>query len=186
MLSPAGISTLIQTATIQALGLTAPAAYAAVRIDWPTEGQPAWGIGEDVVCIGALLVDDPTDKQRDLVMGTDGGGNPLETITEQAVWRISWTFYGPHATAHARKVRGALFWQATHDLLADNALYVVTNVPQAIRAPEYFQGQWWERCDLSAEFNEGVTDTYAPTIAESVEVIVETQDDTVVADVAIT
>ena len=93
MLSPANVNTLIQTATVTALGLTPPSAYAAVRIDWPTEGQPAWGIGEDVVCIGSLLVDDPTDTQRDLVMGVDGGGNPLETITEQAVWRISWTFF---------------------------------------------------------------------------------------------
>ena len=190
-LDPKTISTALQLATIRALGLPTPASpidpvYKLVRIDWPTEGQPAWGIGEDIVFIGALLVDDPSDKVRDLVMGVDGSGNPLETITQQAVWRASWTVYGPNATLNARKIRAALFWQSTHDLLALSNLYLVPALPQVIRAPELFQGQWWERADFSAEYNEGVTDTYAVQTVRISEVIVDTADGITVADVTVT
>jgi hypothetical protein len=96
----------------------------------------------------------------------------LQKVTYQRVWRTDWCLYGPNSFDRARQIRSALFTQQLHDTFAalGLSLYLMTAVESPRRVPELFQKQWWERTDMYAEFNEGVTETVIIPTAASVEI----------------
>jgi hypothetical protein len=104
-----------------------------------------------------------------------------DTITNTDVftrrWRVYWTFYGPNSLDNARAVRSALITiQQFADLFAVSNLYVDPSIEEPHRVPENFQGEWWERVDLVAEFNEQVTETFTTGTIGSVEILGYTKD----------
>lgn len=158
------ISILFQQLTAQMLGLNPSgpndAAYSQVLIDWPTQGQP-WpgGVGQDICALRCVQVDDPYDKTRDFLIQPLDGYDVQQMVGYTRCWKASWTFYGPSSFDHARIVKDFLFLDWAHDQLKASNLYLVTNAGSPRRAPELFQGQWWERTDLEARFYEEVTST---------------------------
>lgn len=171
-LSPQAISTALQSLTVTMLGIdptTDTAAYSKVRIDFPTKGDPAWGIGDDVCLIKAIEEDSAYNRVRDRVLAPNDETTVLATDTYVRVWRVTWTFYGPNSFDHARLLKSALFsFDFAHDALLASNLVCVTDFPAPMRAPELFQGQWWERTDFSLRLNEAVTETVTiPTIASA-------------------
>jgi hypothetical protein len=58
-----------------------------------------------------------------------------------------------------------------HDTLAALNLYMIPATSTPIRAPELFEGQWWEQVDYNADFLEQVTDTFTIGTVSSIEVI---------------
>jgi hypothetical protein len=171
-LTPNQVDLVFQSATIAALGLQlqspanpADPAYGAVRVGWQQQGQPFAKITENVAFVRCAEDDDPYDriKHPSIV-----NGQQLFQYTR--VWRVWWTLYGPNSFDNARAVRSSLFSQAIHDLLAAANLYFVTNPAAPHRLPEEKDGQWWERVDFSAQFNEFVTETPPVTFANSVEI----------------
>lgn len=153
-----------------------PDAFSLVRIGWQTQGQPAWGITDDVVILRGTTIDNDYSRMRDIV-NTDGSTTVTQTDTYTRRWRVSWTFYGPNSLNRAGAVRSALAkikW--IDDLLAQSNLYVDPSIPETPRVPERYQGQWWERVDLVAMFNEQVTETTVVNADASVEIIGYTKD----------
>ena len=163
-LTPAALSALLQTLTCQMLGLNPTSntdpAYAKVRLGWPTQGQPAWAITDDVCFLRVTEEDDPYNQIRDrkFLALSPTSFQTIDTYTR--AWRVNWACYGPTGFDNARLLKSALLgWDFAHDSLAGANLYLVPALPATTRAPELFQGQWWERADFSARLYELVTET---------------------------
>lgn len=124
-----------------------------VRIGWPKDGAPAWSIDEDVIIIKITLANDSYAKLVESVYSSTAEGM---TRADQytRVHIVDWVFYGPNSYTDSDKLRNGLFNQ--NIVLAQSNLYLITDVPIPIRNPDYFDGQWWSRVDLSASFNEKV------------------------------
>lgn len=187
-LIPSTINKALQQATLSMLGL-ANNAYNLVRVGWQTTGQPFENVADDICYLRAVEDDDPYNRVRDVRifptnydegLYNEGGyddpqavGGFTQVTTYTRVWRVSWTLYGPNSFDRARMLRSALFGQSSHDLFAGSNLYFVTDVSAPRRVPEYFNGEWWERMDFEAQFNEAVSEVEAITTVGSVEVILE-------------
>lgn len=171
-LTPNTIQITLQAVTLVALGLS-PTAFNLVKVDWPTQGQPFSGVGNDVTYLRAVEEDNPYNKVRDVETVPNNSTTVTLVTTYTRVWRVSWTIYGPNSFDNARILRSAMFQQAAHDALALKQLYMVTEVQAPQRVPEYFSGQWWERVDFSVLMNEAVTETLVTGSVASVEVVVE-------------
>lgn len=177
---------LMQLATLACLGIdpASPGAFATVRIGWQRGGAPAWKINEDVVVLRCTEEDDDYNRQRDEKYTTLDAQRLNDTFTYTRVWRITWSLYGPNSFDNARKIRSGMFLQSIHDQLAPSNVYLVTDVSAPQRVPEYFQGQWWERIDFNAKFNEGVTETQPVNAIATSEIQVYTKDGKV-ADITV-
>ncbi|SFU71103.1 phage neck terminator protein [Alicyclobacillus macrosporangiidus] len=165
------IEDIFQTWTSQALGVTDPGA---VRIGWPMDGAPAWHITDDVCFVLVTYVDNPITRQieRSYSPLDPDNANMAHSYIDSV--RVSWTLYGPNAFERADIIRAALFQPSTTDTLAANNLGLVTDVPMPIRVPELFNGQWWSRATLYADFNQLVIrQTSVPYITGSDVRIVE-------------
>jgi hypothetical protein len=159
-----------------AASVTDPQAFYKVRIGWQTEGQPGPSIGTDIVTLRCSPIDTEYGRMRDLV-STNSDSQITYTDVFTRAWRVSWTLYGPDALDDARAIRSALDTiQFVTDYLSGFNLYVNPSIKEPQRVPENFQGRWWERVDLEAEFNEQITETFTVGIVESVEVQVFTKE----------
>ena len=181
----AQLNQLFQTLTISLLGITFSnnadkTPYGKVRVSWPTEGQPAWKITEDVCFIRSLEIDNPYNKQRDVYFTTNYTGNNNAVDANNCnqktsftrVLMVTWVFYGPSSFENAQKVRDGMFYQLNHDALANNNIYLLPNTESPRRAPELFQGQWWERTDLTMYFNELVIRNLAVPYLKSAQITI--------------
>jgi hypothetical protein len=173
---------VIQRATISMLGLPDPTipppaqdpSYFAVRCGWQQQGQPFQKISEDVTYLRCAEVDDQYDRIRD-VSYLQSPQTFIKVTNYTRVWEIFWTVYGPNSFDNARKLRTRLFDQDIHDQLAASQLYLVTDPAAPRRVPELEDGQWWERVDFSAKFNEFVTEQYVTEYAQVSEIILENE-----------
>ena len=175
-LTPQGIMTLFQGLTALMLGYqpsgpTDPAYYA-VRIDWQQQGQPAWGINEDIAFVKAVESPKTWGRIQDRSYTPNNGVSAQLNISYTRKWDVSWTAYGPNSSDRIRIIRDCLYLDWTHNSLAGSNLYLVSDVPKPVNAPERYQGQWWLRTDLSAEFNELVQETILDPLVASAQVVV--------------
>lgn len=179
-LSPVGVETLLQTFVLGALGIVPandPQAYYKVRVGWIQEGQPGFKQGEDVCTITAEMEEGGWQTQARDSSQAENPGDPslTTTLTYTRCWRIRFSLYGPNGTDHARQIKTSLLLSWGHDQLAVSNLYLGGSIPDARRAPEYFQGAWWERADFAIRLNEYVTDTtttnYVTSAAVNIEVV---------------
>jgi hypothetical protein len=200
------MNAIIQELTQGMLGQVVSPTASLVRISWPTEGAPFQEATDDVTYIRCILKDDPYDKIRDKFnWGPEGWGSGqfgkqppwggtlsgVPALTEQwnytRVWEIHWVIYGPNSLDNSRAIRSALYQDYFTDLLALEQLFPMSEFPEAIRAPELIDAQWWERVDLKCEIYEFVTETIARQTVVSVENILavaagQVADFTVTAD----
>lgn len=186
-LTPQAINVTLQTLTCRLLG-TDPAtdanAYAKVRLDWPTTGQPGWSVDEDVCFLKAVEEDNAYNQIRDrrYVNNNPASLHSIDSYTR--VWRVSWSFYGPTSYDNARLLKSALLsFDYASETLADMGLYLNTEIGAPLRSPEKFQSQWWERVDLSVTLNELVTESLTVDRIASAEVILIDNDRGQVADI---
>jgi hypothetical protein len=165
-------------ATVNATNLATisdPNCFSAVRQGWQQTGQPAWNIAADICVVRCEPLDTDYGRVHD---STQTLSNITAVFTDvyTRAWRTYWTFYGPNSTDRARAVHSALVTiQQFADLLASANWYVNPSIPQPNRVPELFQGQWWPRADLYADFNEQVTETYTTGTVEQVPVGIYTE-----------
>lgn len=173
---------MFQNVTLLALGIDpeivgTDAAYKAVRVGWQPSGQPSWEFEEDVAFVRCIEEDDEYNRIRDVedILIDDVQINQVVSYTR--VWRTFWTLWGPNCFDNARKIKSALLrpTQDIHDLMVSSSLYLVTDVPAPVRVPEPFQSRWWERCDFSAQFNEGVTEDNPTNTITDAEVLLYTE-----------
>lgn len=183
-LTPNSVQAAMQLLTINSLGLPNPSSptdpvYSAVRIGWQQLGQPAQFINQDVAYLRCVTVDAPeVNRQRDsqiLPNPADTNDPPqsvIQLFTYMRVWQTFWEFYGPNDFDRARKVHSAFFTQVVHDTFATLglSLYWVPDSACPQRVPYYSDGQWWERVDFEARFNELVSEVIVIPLAASVEI----------------
>jgi hypothetical protein len=162
------------TYTILGLDITDPANAGKVRIAWPTNGAPAWGINDDVIFMRVTQQDDKLTRYQDILYtGIDEISTSQETGYTR-VHRVDWTLYGPNSYDNADLIRFNIFNQDNTNQLKTSNLFLITDVPMAQRLPELYNGQWWERTDFSALFNELVIrETTVPYITSPNFVIIE-------------
>lgn len=177
-LTPDALLAIYQTLTARMLGLNPQSdtdpAYAAVRLDWPTGGQPGWAISDNIAFLAAREEDADYSKIRDVQRSANDAASLVSTWTYTRVWRVEWAFYGPNAFDQARAVNDALYLDWPSDSLAPERLYLV-ECGRPRYAPELFSGQWWKRADLSATFNEFVSSSIIDPTMASAEVLVYTE-----------
>jgi hypothetical protein len=143
------LETIFWRWTIDALGVEEEQ----VRKSWLTEGAPMWKNQEDVIFLRVSDMDDPYNRQTD-VRYTPNGEFLKRSQEYTRVHEVYWVVYGPNSYDNAEKIRYTLFGDG--DFLRKNRLFLVTDVPAPRRVPEPHDGQWWERSDLTAHFNEFV------------------------------
>ena len=128
-------------------------AYSKIRIAWQTKGAPAWGIDEDVVSIRVGEREDLFNVIRDYLESQQDNDNARIANAYTRVLDIRWVFYGPNSYNNASMVRSRLFNEKFREVLTLKDVYLVPDVSSPSRVPELFEGQWWDRTDLSASFN---------------------------------
>jgi len=131
-----------------------------VRTDWPTQGQPGLNVGEDIVFLKVVPVDDAYNRVRSMTqLPVDSTGVTLnQTYTYTQVVNVAWICYGPNSNANAQTIRNKIFYSTATDLLDSYNLYLVTDTAEPQRMPEAYNNLWWERTDLTMKFNSLVTD----------------------------
>lgn len=184
-LTPAAMSTLLQSLTCGMLGINPPD-FSKVRVDWQTQGQPSQNVNTDICYVACTPWDTEYSRVRDYSF-TEVTGPPA-VLTQQwqytKGWRAAWCLYGPNSEDNARAIRTAMFMDYFNEQLSLSNLYPISDPPEVVRAPEQFNAQWWERADFYINMYEAVTETINPGTATSVEVIVR-DGDGVVADITV-
>jgi len=157
------MNTLYQGLTILALGLpfvtneNKAAAYSAVRVSWPTTGQPAWKITDDIAVLSCIEGESDYNLIRQRVLSDNVGNDNLDqTIQYTRYWSVKWVLYGPNSYDNGGKIKSAMYKQLYRDALALKNVFLVPLETVPRRAPELFQSQWWERADLTMMFYENV------------------------------
>jgi hypothetical protein len=150
------IENLFWNVTTQMLGLdpALPANASKVRIAWPTDGAPSWKITDDVVFIRIADADDPINVLRDTDMTVLNADNANQATAYTRVVSVYFVCYGPNSFDNAFMIRNNLYKQKYRDLLNVKSFYLIPQIGSPARRPELLSGQWWERSDLSANFNE--------------------------------
>jgi hypothetical protein len=154
ILTKTQIEDIFRMLTLQLLGLDPSANDSRVRMTWPTKGAPAWKIGDDVAFLLVNYDDDPITRQMHVDYAAADDSNADQSTSYTRVIRVDWVCYGPHSFEDADAIRSGLFAVATKLTLTQNNMALITDVPLPVRAPEIYNGQWWERTSFYARFNE--------------------------------
>ena len=162
---------------------TAAAFY--VRVSWPTTGQPAWKITEDIAFVRVTEEDDAINRPREDAYTDEGDFVLNEATSYNRVLALNLIFYGPNSWSNAQTVRDRIFQEAYRIALAQENLYPIPDIAAPVRAPEVFQSQWWERVDMEIRFNEKIVKNQDISAIEIADVLVYNKDGQV-AEIAIT
>ena len=175
--SPEQVATVFQGIVAQLFGYdltqpaSLPAAWNAVRVAWQEQGEPAWGIGEDVCIVRADSANEDFSQIRDnLYAGTALNPTMQETMGYTQIWNVHFTLYGPNCFDRAGLILSGLTLDWIHDQLAAKNLYAVAQWNRPSYIPELFQGQWWKRADIALQYNEQVIETIEVSTAAGVNV----------------
>ena len=183
------IENLLQSIAATALGLDKDTG---VRVSWPTEGAPAWGIDEDIVFLRATEQERDNNKQRDKVIIsnmiglTEDPDNLIEQMSYTRSISVYWILYGPNSYDNAQNLKDKLFDDFETTLALESLqLFIVPNINAVKRVPEPFEGQWWPRVDMEIFFNQGVTKEKLMPITKCAELTVYEANDNEIIDITI-
>ncbi|EKQ56270.1 MULTISPECIES: hypothetical protein [unclassified Clostridium] len=130
-----------------------------VRLAWPKDGAPSWKIDDDICFLRITPIDDRQARQLNIIYSPDEEDKDyLKKKTGYTrVHKIDWTFYGPNSYDNADLIRYSILEPHLYkETFKEKNLFIITDVPMPTRLPELYNGQWWERTDFSATFNEAV------------------------------
>ena len=145
-----------------------------IRRSWQKDGAPAFSVDDNVVFFKIVEVHSEMSKQRDSFYSQTV--SPASSNMEKGSTRtvsVEWTFYGDNAWDNATALKNGLYDQENHDTLAKSNVYMVPDFPPPRRAPELFEGMWYERWDLAVPFNELVVFNKEVAYLKAVEIEVE-------------
>ena len=178
------LETVFWCATMQCLGLDPDtdrqSEQKRVRISWPSAdiGSSNWLRDENVVFLRVSpsldTYGDLHDIAYELVEKTD---RFKEVITYHRDYTVLWVCYGPACDADADAIRIGILREPMHSDLLSRNVAVQPHIRQPVRMPEQDQsGEWWERCDLTAECYVLDTRSYDADFIDAVPAIVFEQD----------
>ena len=150
------IESLIWEVTARMLGLdpALPANQSKVRKSWPTTGAPAWKVNEDIVFFRVGDEDDPFNIIRENVYTEHDEDNANQANVYTRVLTVHWSCYGPNSFDNAFLIRNNLYKTTIRDLLNNKQVFLIPEIKSPVRCPEEYAGQWWERTNVHARFNE--------------------------------
>lgn len=154
-----------------------PSANIRVRIEWPEQGSPAWGITTDVLFVRCTEQSNSYDLLRDEITNDPTNNQVIKTCFYTRVWNVYLIAYGLNSFDSLRLIKSLLLEDFSHDSLQLSNLFVVPALGASVRNPEFFNGQWWERSDFAFQVYEYVTETINIPIAATIEVIASTATD---------
>lgn len=163
------------------LGLdpTSPSSYSKVRISWPQLGQPGWNQSDEVSFLRVFEVDDPYNRQRDITYQRTNSDHASKQIAQTRVWQIQVISYGPSSYDHQAVIRNRLFSEEVKKFFRVSSLFLLPDFAAPRRIPELYNGNWWDRSDMTIRFNEKVI--YEPEdvpYIDSVEISLASQTST--------
>ena len=123
-----------------------------VRWSWPIQGAPAFGINDNIVFLKIYDIASTMTAQREDKYSQESGLSNMATSYTRTL-RLDCIFYGPDSWENATTIRNKMFWQEHHDTLARSNIYLVPKFDPPRRIPELWQGQWYDRSDLSLTYN---------------------------------
>lgn len=136
-----------------------------VRISWPTSetGNSNWERDENVVFIRLSQGADGYGALSDVSYLPDPANNGTKEVVQyHRCHQINWVCYGPDSDSDADSIRIGILRDAVHSFLKEHNIAVQPGITEPIRMPEQDEtGEWWERCDLTAQCYELVTREYA-------------------------
>jgi len=158
------------------LNLNDPNVYSLVRVGWQTLGQPGIGITDNVIFVRCEPQDTMFSRLRNSVIT---GQNPNLSVNytdaHTRTWNAIVTVYGPNSLDNSRAIVAAISDVSFFDtFLSSYNVYINPDIEQPRRVPEVFQGEWWERVDITIEFNEQITEVF--TVGTVGTVVVTTYD----------
>jgi hypothetical protein len=176
----------IQTLIVSLLSwdITNPVKTNDVRIAWEEEGQPAASITDNVVYIECFEVDTPYNRAREEIDIWEI--SPDEFTKETSYTRqmqVNLILYGPDSFDNAQTIRDNIFYPDNQLTLQQNHIYLVHDISSPKRVPEYFQGLWWKRIDMSLRFNELVVKSISVPAITSIEVGIYDDNGNLIADI---
>lgn len=134
-----------------------------VRFPWGSSfsndngSVPIWKRNEDVCMIYALPQDGSYNRQRDIsYIPSNEDGFVIRVDEHTDIHYVVFSNYGNNAYECARAIRDGFYKEEIKEYLQLNNIYLVPDVPAIKRVPELINGQWWNRADFSAVFNEYV------------------------------
>ena len=142
---------LFYTITVGVTGLPANC----VRHAYQPNGQPAWDKAQNLAFINILPVDNPYDKQRNIIWRGDADNQIEQSISYTRVIAVDWVFYGSESYDNADAVKAGILYEPTREPMAALNVYPLTEIQAPRRAPYEFNSTWWERTDLRVLFNVG-------------------------------
>jgi len=153
---------------------TKPEGLGKVRKAWNTNGAPTWKIGEDIVFLRITPIDDKLTRQLNIIY-VPSTTDPTKLVKKTGytrVHKIDWTLYGPTSYDNADLIRYSIFADEYLQIFKDSNLFLITDVQMPTRLPELYNGQWWERTDFSATFNESVIRENGTPIIDSTNFVI--------------
>ncbi len=126
--------------------------------------QPFQNPTEDVCYYLVLPADNPINRQMDTRYEalSEKTANRIHSYTRVILLQL--TFYGPNAYDNACMVRMELIGGGRENLLAKNGLHIVPDIAEPNLIWELYQNKWLMRSDLTAQFNNRVTDEGRHTV----------------------
>ena len=136
------------------VGITGFPAYN-VRQAYQGQGQPAWEVTDNVVFLNLTWQESTYNKQRDITYlnSLGSGTTSIQTVTYNDVLQVEWAIYGPLSFNNSDLIRSGILSESVINTLRANSIAPLTAITAPTRAPYLFDGQWWEKSDLTASFN---------------------------------
>lgn len=170
------------TSLMLGLDMTQQINQGKVRISWPTNDAPSWKINEDIVFLRITPIDDKQARTLNIIYDTNSLDNVnLNKETGYTrVHKVDFTLYGPNSYDNADLIRYTLLEpNAYKDEFKSKNLFVIPDIPMPTRLPELYNGQWWDRTDFSANFNEAVIRKSLVPFIQSAEIKLVTEKETI-------
>ena len=149
--------TFMQSLVVSLLGwdITNPVKTNDVRIAWEEGGQPAANITDNVVYVECFEVDTPYNRLREEIDTWEISPDEFTKETNYTrQMQVNLILYSSDSFDNAQTIRDNIFYPDHQLTLQQNHIYLVHDIPSPKRVPEYFQGLWWKRVDMSLRFNE--------------------------------
>lgn len=121
-----------------------------VRKSWPQSGSPDWKIIDDVIFMQLAETDDEISIPLDYDLENDGDNLLLKQGTSR-VFNLRLNAYGPKSYENLLRIRIAMLRGRKN--LRKQKIFPVPERTPVIKAPELFQGRWWNRADMTLKFN---------------------------------
>ena len=153
------LETVFWRATMMCLGLDPytdkQAEQKRVRISWPYAdiGNTNWLRDENVVFLRVSPSLDTYGDLHDVGHEYDEKTDTFkEVITYHRAYTVMWVCYGPACDVDADTIRIGILREPMHSYLLSQNVGVQPHIRQPVRMPEQdASGEWWERCDLTAD-----------------------------------